>query len=117
MIYHHHLLVKFNTDTPPKKKKTLYNVFIRLVKLIRMVILINPKIAYVSDKGNEGLTGICLIKTSHISCHIWEKHSPPVVHLDVYSCKKFNYKLVLTFLKHNLKAYNIKYKFLDRNFL
>jgi len=117
MIYHHHLLLKFNTDIPPIKKKVLYNLFISLADLIKMVILIKPKIAYVSDKGNEGLTGTCIIKTSHISCHIWEKQNPPLIHLDVYSCKKFNYKSVLRFLKKDLKAYNIKYKFLDRNHL
>ena len=115
MINHYHLIVKFNTLTPLVKAKKLGALLLKLVKVIKMKVLAQPVIRRVSDKGNEGLSGAVLIKTSHISCHIWDKFNPPLVHMDIYSCKKFSILKALAFIKKHMKAFNITYAFLDRD--
>lgn len=115
MINHFHLIVKFNTNDPITASKKLKTFLLQLVKQIKMKVLIPPVVKRVNDKGNEGLSGAILIKTSHISCHIWDKLNPALVHLDIYSCKAFDVNRALTFIKKATSAFNIKYTFLNRN--
>jgi S-adenosylmethionine/arginine decarboxylase-like enzyme len=115
MINHYHLIVKFNTNNPIVSPKKLKVFLLQLVKHIKMKVLLLPAVKRVGDIGNEGLSGVILIKTSHISCHIWDKFDPPLVHMDIYSCKKFDISKALAFIKKYMKAYNIKYVFLNRD--
>jgi len=115
MINHYHLIVKFNTNNPTVSSKKLKVFLLQLVKHIKMKVLLSPVVKRVNDIGNEGLSGAVLIKTSHISCHIWDKFNPPLVHMDIYSCKKFSILKALAFIKKHMKAFNITYAFLDRD--
>ena len=115
MINHYHLIVKFNTNKPRVSSKKLKLFLLQLVKHIKMKVLLLPVVKRVNDKGNEGLSGAILIKTSHISCHIWDAQTPPLVHLDVYSCKEFDINRALNFIKKTAAAFNICYTFLNRD--
>jgi len=68
---------------------------------------------YVDVEGNEGLTAIAMIETSHIAMHIWEKEEPPLIQLDVYTCGPFVPGTVLKALRE-FNPVKIRWKFLDR---
>jgi len=36
--------------------------------------------------GNQGLTSVTIIETSHIAVHVWDEVSPALMQMDVYSC-------------------------------
>ena len=115
-LQHFNLLIKFYTKTPLTSKKKLRKIFLNLAEFIDMEPMHKPKIKYIKDKGNEGLSAFLIIKTSHISCHIWEKLKTPTVHLDVYSCKHFDPIKVLKFIKKQFYAVDINYKYLNREY-
>lgn len=63
-----------------------------LVRKIDMEILIAPQTVYCGLEGNEGITSVCVISTSHIAMHAWE--SSKEIQLDIYSCKTFSIEAV-----------------------
>jgi S-adenosylmethionine/arginine decarboxylase-like enzyme len=79
----------------------------QIAKLLDMNIISGPHSTYIKDKGNEGVSSVTIIKTSHICVHSWDKVAPGVIHLDIFSCKKFSVKNVSDFLK---KRFNLKGK-------
>ncbi len=62
-----------------------------------------PQIAQFKDKEIFGISGIMMIVESHISIHTYPKKK--FISADVYSCKNFNYQVVV---KHLKKIYRIK---------
>ena len=78
-----------------------------------MKLLFGPIARYVDVEGNEGLTAIAMIETSHIAMHIWEKEDPPLLQLDVYTCGPFVPGIVLKSLQE-FDPVKIRWKFLDR---
>jgi len=93
--YHQHLLVKCWVKNPPKKEELLNKWFTYLVETVGMKVVAGPTSIYVSDPGNEGLTGTVTLATSHASIHIWDNTEPPMVQFDIYSCKKFTLEQVM----------------------
>jgi S-adenosylmethionine/arginine decarboxylase-like enzyme len=82
--------------------------FVReIARVLDMNIISGPHSLYIDDKGNEGVSSVTIIKTSHICIHSWDQKSPGVIHLDIFSCKLFSVKKVKNFL---LKRFNIKGK-------
>ena len=75
--------------------------------------MFGPIARYVDVEGNEGLTAIAMIETSHIAMHIWEKEDPPLLQLDVYTCGPFVPGTVLKAL-HEFNPITIHWKYLDR---
>lgn len=70
------------------------------------------------DEG--GVTGVCVLSTSHCSIHTWPLR--PFFVMDVYSCRDFDDKAVEAFLTERLGAYDLQitdvseslvYKFAD----
>ena len=57
---------------------------------------------------------MALIETSHIVIHIWDETNPGLLQLDIYSCKEFDLKLVVTHLEEYFNVSKMQYKFLDR---
>mgnify|MGYP002052841996 CR=1 FL=1 len=85
-----------------------------LVKVIDMKELLPPQSARSEDLGNEGVSAFCIITTSHICLHSWEKTDPNLVQLDVYSCKDFDQFLI----HEELKKFNpirLGSKYLNRS--
>jgi S-adenosylmethionine decarboxylase len=71
------------------------------------------------DEG--GVTGVCVLSTSHCSIHTWPLR--PFFVMDVYSCRDFDTSAVERFLSERLGAYDLQvtdvsaaldYKFADR---
>ena len=87
--FHQHLLMKCWVTNPPKEVDVLNNWFINLVETVGMKVVGGPTSVYVSDPGNEGLTGTVTLATSHASIHIWDNLEFPMLQFDIYSCKCF----------------------------
>jgi S-adenosylmethionine/arginine decarboxylase-like enzyme len=79
-----------------------------------MKVVAGPTSVYVSDPGNEGLTGTVTLATSHGSLHCWDQLSPAMVQFDLYSCKSFTLEQVIKcFEPWGLVSYS--YVMIDRN--
>ena len=112
---HKHLLIRAEVKNPPKENDDvrLVNWMRYLIQDIDMKLLFGPVTRYVDVEGNEGLTAIAMIETSHIAMHIWEKEDPPLLQLDVYTCGPFVPGIVLKSLRE-FNPVKIRRKFLDR---
>ena len=114
---HNHLLINATFDTTPFCSTDFTSNWIRgIVDKIDMEILYAPRAVRCDQINNEGISAFCLITTSHISLHSWEKTDPNLVQLDVYSCKDFDVNLIIDDI-NQFNPLDIKYKFLDRSFL
>lgn len=114
-IEHHHLVVNATFTETPFKEANFTNEWIeKIVNLIGMEILLPPQSARSDEKGNEGISSFCLITTSHICLHSWEKTNPNLVQLDVYSCKDFNQHLILDEMR-KFSPIRIGCKFMNRS--
>jgi S-adenosylmethionine/arginine decarboxylase-like enzyme len=58
----------------------------QLVDKIGMNILMGPYAVYSDMEGNQGLTAVTIIETSHIALHVWDEAEPALMQLDVYTC-------------------------------
>ncbi len=56
------------------------------------------------DEG--GVTGVCVLSTSHCSIHTWPLR--PFFVMDVYSCRDFDALSVRTHLERHLRAYDLQ---------
>jgi S-adenosylmethionine/arginine decarboxylase-like enzyme len=86
-----------------------------LVSAISMEILIPPSVKYCDIPGNEGLTGTVVITTSHISIHIWSEVPNPYIRMDVYSCKDFDPKIVMSHIDDRMGIIESDEMIIDRN--
>lgn len=112
--YHQHLLIKCYAKNPPKEVGYLNQWFINLVDSVGMKVVAGPTSVYVSDPGNEGLTGTVTLATSHSSLHVWSEYEPPMFQFDLYSCKEFDIETVM----YNFKDWDlihVEWIIIDRN--
>jgi S-adenosylmethionine/arginine decarboxylase-like enzyme len=86
-------------QSPEDQEEFVDELLEEIVVAADMNVLSGPHSVYCCTKGNEGVTGIVLIETSHSSIHIWEKcpntGKPLLVQFDLYSCKDFNDEKIL----------------------
>lgn len=114
-IKHRHFIVIATFEETPFISEEFTNDWIKeLVKDIDMEILKEPSSVYCREKDNEGISSFCLITTSHIALHSWEKTNPNLVQLDVYSCKPFDIQIVLDKVRE-FGPTTIGSKFLNRS--
>jgi S-adenosylmethionine/arginine decarboxylase-like enzyme len=111
---HLHLIVKGTIQNPPTEVEYLNKWFIELVEKVRMKVVAGPTSVYVSEEGNEGLTGTVTLATSHGSFHCWDRSEPPMFQFDIYSCSCFTAEEVLNHL-NQFTLINYQYILIDRN--
>ena len=113
MLVHHLFVVNARIKNPPKDPVFITKWKKKLVEDIGMKILMGPYAVYSEMTGNQGLTVVTIIETSHIALHIWDEEDPSVLRLDVYSCAEFDIQTVLDAIEQ-FEPTHIDYKFLDR---
>ena len=115
MVAHQHLIVRAEVKNPFVDVEITKDWLKRLVAAIGMNITPSggPHVDYVDVPGNSGIAGVVMIETSHCSVHVWDKVEPPLVQMDVYSCKCFDVSTVLSFLKE-MEATKIESVLIDR---
>lgn len=112
---HKHLLVNATFHSTPFRETAFTSDWIRLiVSKIDMELLYDPVSVHCNTPNNEGVSAFCLITTSHIALHSWEKTDPNLVQLDIYSCKKFDQDLILEELRE-FSPIKLGCKYLDRS--
>ena len=113
---HKHLIVRADIGWSPKEEDlNKVSDWIRsLIKKIQMKLLAGPYTTYVNEKGNQGMTSVAIIETSHIALHIWDETNPGLMQLDVYSCTDFSPQDVFDEVEKMFDTKKIEYKFLDR---
>lgn len=108
-----HLVVDGRVGDPKRAftKKNLRGLMIQLVKDLRMELIWGPKFKEVEldpskltgdvfqDEG--GVSGFCMIGTSHISIHVWPLRQH--FSMDVFSCKLFDGDLAKRTISEFLK--------------
>lgn len=114
LLIHKHLIVRAEVNNPPKDVDKLTEWLKDFIASINMKIMLGPYVAYCSNEGNRGITGVAVIETSHIAMHVWDEPVPALMQLDVYSCAEFNPYLIADKLKKDFDAVKLDYKFLNR---
>ena len=113
--YHQHFIAKCYITNPPKEESILNQWFIDLVHKVGMNVVAGPTSVYVSDPGNEGLTGTVTLATSHASIHVWDAVNPPMFQFDLYSCSDFTPEQVLNHINEHFNLQSAIWQFIDRN--
>lgn len=108
----HLMLEAYNCDV---KKLNNFNVVYKslnhLTKLLRMRPLTKPYVVRAEDNGKRdpgGWSGFIIIQESHISIHTFVKRG--FLTADVYSCKKFNTKTAIQYLKKTFISKDLEYQ-------
>jgi len=114
VLVHHLLVVSALVALPIKDVAEGKQWLSQLIHALGMYPLAPATGAYCHDVGNQGLTLLQPITTSHIALHIWDAHNPAQLELDVYSCKAFDLNTVFEHLQPMLPT-QIRHKFLDRS--
>ncbi|MFM1858056.1 MAG: hypothetical protein RLZ05_1116 [Bacteroidota bacterium] len=115
-VQHKHLIIRSYINKPPLAEdvNTLTDWIRKLIRTIDMKILGGPYTTYCDVKGNQGMTSVTIIETSHIALHTWDETSPALLQLDVYSCADFDPKIIFKLVDEKFEATKTEYKFINR---
>ncbi len=113
MLVHQHLIIRAEVKNPPTDEEFTKNWLTELVNKIGMKIVSGPHAKYVSKEGNEGMTGVVIIETSHCAIHVWDRANPPLIQLDVYTCSCMDINTVFEHMSV-FEPTKVEYKYLDR---
>lgn len=94
--------------------KQIENWLTRLVHTVDMHELKPAEAISCQDLGNEGISGIVMLKESHSSIHIWDRVAQPYAKMVLYSCKSFTAGPILD-LFAELAARFCRWELRDRN--
>ena len=113
MIVHHHTIIVAKVNRKPAEiiKDDLYNFLDQFVTEIDMEKIFDPIII----DGKFGFTGVVGIVTSHISFHYFDEDQS--LHLDIYSCKEYDFKKVLSYVDKYWKIETADIAFIKRDLL
>lgn len=113
VLEHKHLIVRAELNNPPFSPHDIKSWMQKLVDTIGMNILMGPYAIYSDMVGNQGLTAVTIIETSHIAMHVWDEVSPALMQLDVYTCSTLDINDVFAAIEV-FEPTKIEYKYIDR---
>ena len=113
VLEHKHLIVRAELNEPPYSVTGIHDWMKRLVDKIGMNILMGPYAVYSDMEGNQGLTAVTIIETSHIALHVWDEAEPALMQLDVYTCSSLDINDVFSAIQE-WDPTKIEYKYIDR---
>lgn len=113
VLEHKHLIVRAELNEPPYSSIEIKEWMKRLVDKIGMNILMGPYAVYSDMEGNQGLTAVTIIETSHIALHVWDEAEPALMQLDVYTCSSLDINDVFSAIQE-WDPTKIEYKYIDR---
>lgn len=113
ILEHKHLIVRAELNNPPKCTTAIDIWMKNLVEAIGMKILMGPYSVYSEMVGNQGLTAVTIIETSHIAMHVWDEVEPGLMQLDVYTCSQLNTEDVFKAIEE-FEPVKVEYKYIDR---
>jgi S-adenosylmethionine/arginine decarboxylase-like enzyme len=113
ILEHKHLIIRAELKNPPKCAEAIQDWMKILVDKIGMKILMGPYAIYSDMVGNQGLTAVTIIETSHIAMHVWDEVDPALMQLDVYTCSTLNIDDVFLALS-DFAPVNVQFKYIDR---
>lgn len=102
MLKHLHLILALDVKKPPKTAEEVEAFQTFLIKRVDMEVAQaptlpkNPMAYYCDIAGNEGVTGVGILETSHTALHVWDSEYPAKMQFDLYSCKSFDVEQVVT---------------------
>lgn len=112
----HLMLDGYNCDSKPLgDADTVYKLLDTLPEKIGMTKMTAPYIVFTEGnniKDPGGWSGFVLIQESHISIHTFIKRK--FFTFDLYSCKEFDEKIVIRYLKKIFKTRDIEYSVEER---
>jgi len=114
ILEHKHLIVRAELNDPPYSTTDIKDWMRRLVDRIDMNILMGPYAVYSDMVGNQGLTAVTIIETSHIAMHVWDEVQPALMQLDVYTCSTLDIKDVFAAIEE-FEPTKVEYKYIDRD--
>ena len=112
---HRHLIVNAAIRKPIIYPEKLKIWLAELVKLVDMNVFFGPEAKMCDFPGNEGVTGLVCLETSHASLHEWSKVDQPYFTFDLYSCKNFDVKLPINKIINDFDPIKIEWVLIDRN--
>lgn len=114
-LNHRHIIVTAYCTNCPTTVEHGENWLRKLVEIVGMEILFDANAIYCEDLGNEGVTGVVGLTTSHASFHSWHQVEKPFLTMDLYSCKNFSTDDVINHLEEGFGAYRVHFMVIDRN--
>ena len=114
MPLHNQLLVNGYTVSALKSEAAAVEWMQSLVDSIDMKTIQGPYSSYVTKEGNQGLTCIVMIETSHIALHIWDEPNPAEIQFDLYTCGELPIDKILKKLEEELGLIDYHYMVLER---
>jgi len=116
MVHNHmHIIGNVFVSRPPLSAERGEEFLRELVARVGMTILMDSRAIYCEDLGNEGVTGLVALSTSHASFHCWHKVPKPFLNFDLYSCCTFDPKTVLDLVDEYFGLRGGEYLIVDRN--
>jgi S-adenosylmethionine/arginine decarboxylase-like enzyme len=113
-VQHKHILINAQITNPLDTYQEAIDFLDDLVESIGMKKLMGPLAEYVKTPGNQGVTAIVGIETSHIAFHIWDENMPARLQFDLYTCGPLDKALVLDKVIKRFDVIGGDYRIYDR---
>ena len=113
LLKHKHLIVRAEIHHPPCNPSAMDDWMHQLVQDIRMKVLMGSFSVYSDMPGNQGLTSVTIIETSHIAVNVWDEVFPALMEIDVDSCAEFDPQLIFDRLQSDFSLAKLEWKFID----
>jgi S-adenosylmethionine/arginine decarboxylase-like enzyme len=113
-VEHKHILINAKVNNPLNSYEEAIEFLNDLVAKVGMKILMGPHAHYVTTPGNQGVTAIVGIETSHIAFHIWDEEQPARLQFDLYTCGALDKDVVLNAVRRKFDVVSADYRIYDR---